>query len=318
MVADFPRPNAQGLAALIAESISESGAPVVAIVGSTGVGKSAVADALALMIDGEIVSADSMQIYRGMDIGTAKVPEDSRPVPYHCIDIVDPDETFSAANFQHVAREAIDSILARGRKPIVCGGTGLYVRAALDVMNFPAGEQEDNPVRSRYTAIYEEHGAQYLHDMLAEIDPESAALIHPNNVRRTIRAFEMLDEGISYAKQNEGMRVFTPFYACDYFGLAMNRELLYERIDARVDEMMESGLMDECRALVESGFADALTSRQAIGNKELIDALRGRCTVDEAVELIKRSTRRYSKRQGTWFRRDPRIRWIDVLTGEFV
>ncbi|MGI6217513.1 MAG: tRNA (adenosine(37)-N6)-dimethylallyltransferase MiaA [Coriobacteriales bacterium] len=292
---------------------------VLAIVGPTGTGKSYLAERVARILEEqdampavEIVSADSMQVYRGMDIGTAKVPAEKRSVPYHCIDLVDPGEAYSASIYQRDAREAIEKVFSLGKLPIVCGGTGLYVRAALDVMDFPPGDQVENPVRAKYTAIAEEKGPEYVHSLLEQVDPESASLIHPNNVRRTIRAFEMLSEGRHYSDQVSGMKTFNPFYDTVYIGLTMETDTLYASIDNRVDEMMEAGLLDEVSGLVDRGFADAITSSQAIGYKEFIDVFEGKSTIDEAVESIKRSTRRYSKRQRTWFRRDPRIEWYQV------
>lgn len=282
---------------------------VVAIVGATGVGKSAVADELAARIGGEVVSADSMQVYRGMDIGTAKTPTERRSVPYHCIDLVDPGQPYSASLYQRDARAAIDDIVSRGVRAVVCGGTGLYIRAALDKMEFPAGDQVGNEVRDRYTALLEEEGPQRVHSILAELDPESAAIIHPNNSRRVIRALEMHAEGKSYAAQAAGMKTYSPFYETAYIGLEMDVPELYEAIDRRVDRMMGQGLLDEVRVLLDAGFGEAITSSQAIGYKELVPVIEGDASVDEAVEAIKRATRRYSKRQRTWFRRDPRIRW---------
>ncbi len=295
-------------------SLSAAHAPgtVLAIVGATATGKSEVAELVAESIGGEIVSADSMQVYRGMDIGTAKVPVRNRRVPYHCIDIVDPGESYSAALFQKDARAAIDDVISRGGVPIVCGGTGLYVKAALDDMRFPSGEQEQNPVRERYERIAKENGAEELHRMLAERDQKAAQMIHPNNVRRVVRALEMLDRGVSYSVQASGIQTTPAFYPTLYFGLSMDRERLYARVNARVDDMMSNGLVDEVRGLADRGFAQALTSSQAIGYKEILDYLNGACTLDEAVESIKRSTRRYAKRQSTWFRRDDRIHWLEI------
>ena len=285
---------------------------VVCIAGATGVGKSSLADQLAQRIGGEVVSADSMQVYRHMDIGTAKVPPAQRGVAYHCIDLVDPGQPYSASLYQRDARAAIADIISRGKRPVMCGGTGLYIRAALDIMEFPAGDQVGNEVRDRYMQLAQEHGNEYVHAILQEQDPESAALIHPNNVRRTVRALEMLAQGESYARQAAGMKDFTPFMNALYIGLTMETNSLYRAIDARVDQMMQDGLLDEVRGLVDDGFRDAITSSQAIGYKEFLDVFDGSCTVEEAVESIKRSTRRYSKRQRTWFRRDPRIEWIQV------
>ena len=284
---------------------------VVAIVGPTAVGKSAFADALAARLGSAVVSADAMQVYRGMDIGTAKMAPEECHAPLLLVDIVDPDVAYSAALYQRDARAAIDTLHARGRVPVVCGGTGLYVRAALDEMVFPSGEIGGGS-RAHYEALAHELGPEGLHAFLAERDPESAAVIHPNNVRRCIRAMEMFDEGVSYAAQKAHFSVPRAHYDCRYIGLTMDRERLYERINARVDAMFDAGLVDEVRGLMAGGFGEALTSRQAIGYKEVIDALEGRITLSEARELIKLRSRRYAKRQLSWFRRDARITWLDV------
>lgn len=284
---------------------------VLAVVGPTAVGKSAVADIVASRLSSEVVSADAMQVYRGMDIGTAKTPVTERPVPLRMVDVADPDVAYSAALFQRDARAIIDGLLADGRTPVVCGGTGLYVRAALDEMDFPAGEVGGSS-RERYEHIAASEGEDALYRLLAERDPESAACIHPHNVRRVVRALEMLDEGTSYARQRSGFSTPREHYPTRYFGLTMERSRLYERIDRRVDAMMEAGLLDEVRGLMEQGAGPALTARQAIGYKELIDVLEGHAKLDDAVELIKRRSRRYAKRQLTWFRRDRRITWLDL------
>lgn len=285
--------------------------PVIAVVGPTASGKSAVADLVAEALGSEVVSADAMQVYRGMDIGTAKTPVSERRVPLLLVDVADPTEPYSAALYQRDSRRAIDRLRAEGRVPVLCGGTGLYVRAALDEMEFPRGEV-DGVARQRYQDLAGKLGPEGVHALLAERDPESAALIHPHNVRRVVRALEMLDEGVSYARQSAGFSEPREHYPSLQFALTMDRARLYARIDARVDAMMRAGLLDEVRGLMDAGAADALTSRQAIGYKELIDALEGRCTIGEAVDLIKLRSRRYAKRQLSWFRRDPRITWLDM------
>lgn len=286
---------------------------VVAVVGPTAVGKSALAEALAAEIGGEVVSADSMQVYRGMDIGTAKPRVSDRQAAYHCIDLVEPGEPYSAALYQADARAAIDALLAQDRTPVLCGGTGLYLRAALDEMTFPAGEQVSNETRVRYAEYAETHGSGALHDVLAQRDPDSAQLLHPNNVRRVVRALEMSDEGVSYAEQASGFRRPVPHYPdTAWLGLDMDRAALYARIDARVDQMIADGLVDEVATLLGAGLRDALTSGQAIGYKELVPVLEDDAPLVEAVEAIKQASRRYAKRQLTWFRGDPRVRWLDV------
>ncbi len=285
--------------------------PVIAVVGPTASGKSAVADLVAEALGSEVVSADAMQVYRGMDIGTAKTPVSERRVPLLLVDVADSTEPYSAALYQRDSRRAIDRLRAEGRVPVLCGGTGLYVRAALDEMEFPRGEV-DGAARQRYQDLAGKLGPEGVHALLAERDPESAALIHPHNVRRVVRALEMLDEGVSYARQSAGFSEPREHYPSLQFALTMDRARLYARIDARVDAMMRAGLLEEVRGLMDAGAADALTSRQAIGYKELIDALEGRCTIGEAVDLIKLRSRRYAKRQLSWFRRDPRITWLDM------
>ena len=275
-----------------------SGLSAVAIVGPTAVGKSDVADRLAARLSSEVLSCDAMQIYRGMDIGTAKMAPDECTAPLRLVDIVEPGVAYSAALYQVDARAHVDRLLGSGRLPVFCGGTGLYLKAALDEMDFPSGELEDDR-----RAGYQE---------LAERDPESAAVIHPHNVRRVIRALEMHDDGISYAKQKSQFSVPREHYHALWFGLTRNREVLYERINLRVDLMFEQGLVDEVRGLMGQGLGDALTSMQAIGYKEIIDAFNGVMSMDEARELIKMRSRRYAKRQLSWFKRDDRIVWFDM------
>lgn len=285
--------------------------PVVAITGPTAVGKSSVADNLALKWGTEVISCDAMQVYRGMDIGTAKTPVEERLVPLRLVDIVDPCDAYSAALYQHDARQEIDRLKSENRIPVLCGGTGLYIRAALDDMTFPKGDVADER-RAHYNQLAEELGPEGLHALLAQRDPESAALIHMNNVKRVVRALEMCDEGVSYAKQSAGFPTPSMYYEHMTFVLTMDRSRLYERINSRVDQMMETGLLDEVTSLVEHGAANALTSRAAIGYKELIQYLDGELTLDEAIDLIKQRSRRYAKRQLIWCRRDARMHWLDM------
>ncbi|PWL79414.1 MAG: tRNA (adenosine(37)-N6)-dimethylallyltransferase MiaA [Coriobacteriia bacterium] len=287
---------------------------VVCVQGATASGKSELAERVAAILGGEIISADSMQIYRGMDIGTAKVPASERAVAYHCIDILDPGEPYSAALFQHDARAAIEDIRLRGRLPIICGGTGFYVRAALDDMDFAPGDTE-NPVRLKYMHMLEELGSDVLHELLGQRDPESAALIHPHNVRRVIRAFEMLEEGESYAERKRAFATLPARISSIKLALDVERQMLYERIDKRVDVMIESGLVDEVRHLLDEGFRDGLTAPQAIGYKEIVAYLEGDITFDEAIAQVKQATRRYAKRQLSWLRRDSEIIWLHADEG---
>lgn len=295
--------------------MTDAALPVICIVGPTASGKTDAAQLVAAAIDGEVVSADSMQIYRGMDIGTGKLPAAERIVPHHGFDLVDPGEPYSAALFQSFARDAFAAIAERGKRAVLCGGTGLYVKAAIDAYEFPAGDQVGNPVRERWTAFAEREGAQALWDELNRLDPDSARELHPNNVRRVVRAFELLAEGRSYAEQKRNLASIEAAVPAVQFGLAVTPSVLNERIDARVDAMVEAGLVGEVRGLLDAGFREGVTAPQAIGYKEIVEALEGRCTLDEAIAAIKQATRRYGKRQRTWFRRDERIRWIDADAG---
>ena len=315
--------------------MASSHAPVViAIVGPTASGKSAVAEELALQLGtGGVVSADSMQVYRGMDIGTAKTPPESRRVPLFCVDLVDPCETYSVSQFAETSRWQIDQSLSRSGAAVVCGGTGLYLRAALEEMDYPKGDQIDNPVRERYQQLADEIGPLRLHEMLRQVDPQSADLIHPNNVRRVIRAFEMREQGVAYHEQNATLHERVYRHPTRIFGLTMSRDSLYARIDARVDQMMEEGLLLEVATLYLAGAASSPTAGQAIGYKEVFrlfdslpgsrvdqtpDDLLGRLSAEQvalAVASVKQGTRRFAKRQLTWFRSVPNLVWIDM--GEY-
>jgi len=284
---------------------------VIAVVGPTATGKTRLAEDLAIGLRGEVVTADAMQVYRGMDVGTAKIPVSKRRVNHWCIDEVEPGEPFSAALYQKLSRGVIDDLLAAGKTPVVAGGTGLYVRAALDDMRFPGGEKTSQ-TRARLEDLAQRLGSEAMHDRLREVDPAAADLIHPNNVRRTIRALEMAEQGVLYSEQAGGFRERKPFYDAQFIGLAATRESLYERIDERVDAMLAAGLLAEVEALLASGFRDALTATQAIGYKEFVSVIEGGANLQEAAGAVKQATRRYAKRQLTWFRADPRVRWIDV------
>lgn len=285
---------------------------VVAILGPTASGKSELAQQVCLRLDGEVVSADSMQVYRGMDIGTAKIPIDQMKVTHHLIDIFEPGEAFSAQLFQDLSRACFSEIDERGKVPVLCGGTGLYIQAALEDMRFPKGNQEHNPVRARYEALAAEQGNQAVWDELNNVDPASAAVLHPNNVRRVIRALEMFDQGVSYAEQVKGMKDLPEIVPSVRFALKRDPEKLAKRIDARVDTMFEKGLVSEVKELLRNGFRTALTAPQAIGYKEVVSALDGQISMEEAVEQIKTATRRYAKRQRSWLRRDKQVIWLDA------
>ena len=286
---------------------------VTAIVGPTASGKSSLADRVAVALRSAVISVDAMQIYRGMDIGTAKTPAHERTAPLLMVDVADIGSEYSVQLFQREARARIDDLLARGLHPVLCGGTGLYLDAVIDEMAFPTGVK-GSATRTAYEDIARTQGAEALHAVLAARDERAAALIHPNNVRRVVRALEMADEGVSYADQNATLKVRAPHYDTTLWAITMNRERLYARIDLRVDQMFEAGLVDEVRALAERGLNAQSTAGQAIGYKEVLQALAGEISMDEARDLVKRRTRHYAKRQLSWLRRDGRARWLDYDT----
>lgn len=285
--------------------------PVICVVGPTASGKSELAQRLGEALDGEVVSADSMQVYRGMDIGTGKVPAAERRIPHHGLDLVDPGEPYSAALFQTYGRRAIAAIDGRGHRALLCGGTGFYVRAVIDDYDFPAGEQQGNPVRDRYNALARIEGPQALWERLGAQDPASAELIAPRDVKRVVRAFELLAEGTSYARQKENLAHLGQALPAVLLGIAVQPDELRRRIDRRVDAMVEAGLIGEVRSLLDRGFCKGITAPQAIGYKEIVAYLDGTASLDEAIAAIKTATHRYAKRQRTWFRKDSRIHWID-------
>ena len=284
--------------------------PVVAIVGPTASGKSSLAERLAATLCSAVVSVDAMQIYKGMDIGTAKTPPNHRSVPLYMVDMIDIGQNYSVELFQKDARCCIDKLLAKGCTPILCGGTGLYLDAVIDEMSFPSGKA-NSPARKHYEAIYAEQGSEVLYGLLVKRDPEGAKLIHPHNVRRIIRALEMCDEGLSYAQENASLHKRIPHYDCRMWGIRMDRTKLYAHIDARVDAMFAAGLVQEVEHLRAEGLANARTARQAIGYKEVLRYLEGDCSFEEARQNVKTNTRHYAKRQLSWLRRDGRLKWLD-------
>lgn len=287
--------------------------PLVVLVGPTAVGKSELAVELALRTRGEVVTADSMQVYRGLDIGTAKpTPAEQKGVPHHLIDICDPDERFNVAEYRRLAHKAIAEVHARGNLPILAGGTGLYVKAVLDEFLFP-DEGADYELRRRLETQAREEGPQALHRRLAEIDPETASRLHPNDVRRVVRALEVYcTTGKPLSVHLEKASAAEPKYDVVMFGLTRPREILYRRINERVDSQIARGLVDEVRGLAER-YGSLPVAGQALGYKEIYAYLKGELTLEEAIERLKRDTRRFAKRQFTWFRREPRIlRWIDL------
>ena len=283
----------------------------ICIVGPTASGKSDLADRVGLRLEVPVISVDAMQVYRGMDIGTAKVPVDERKVELCMVDVADVDENYSVQLFQNDARQIIDNLFAQNRPAVLCGGTGLYLNAVIDQMDFVAGNQM-SPYRCELEDYLEDRGKDELYKLLARRDPASAELIHPNNTRRVIRALEMLHEGKSYADQHKGLYKRKPYYDAVIFGLNRSRENLYKRIDMRVDAMFDAGLVDEVQGLKDLGLLESLTSKQAIGYKEVLEALDGKISMDEARERIKINTRHYAKRQMTWFKKDERIHWINL------
>lgn len=284
---------------------------VLCIVGPTASGKSALADELACRLATSVISVDAMQVYRGMDIGTAKTPVSERRRPLLMVDVADIGDAYSAQLFQEEVRSCIDSLCSEGKLPILCGGTGLYLDATIDDMVFPKGDTSSE-TRKRYEKMAEDEGNEAIYALLESRDPASAELIHPNNVRRVIRALELLDEGKNYVVQHAGLHERAPWYNASIWGIAMDRERLYRRISVRVDQMLQDGLVDEVEGLVAAGFRDTLTAMQAIGYKEIVDYLEGSCTLPEATEEIKKRTRRYAKRQLSWFKRDGRVKWLDL------
>ena len=288
----------------------------IAIVGPTASGKSSLAERVASELNTSIVSIDAMQVYRGMDIGTAKSYPRNDTVKLYMVDVADLNEDYSVALFQADARTCIDRMLAEGVPAVLCGGTGLYLDAVIDEMDFPSGDVK-GASRRAYEEIANREGVEALHRLLEQRDPQAASLIHPHNVRRVVRALEMADEGVSYAVQNQRLKVRKPHYQTSLWALDMDRAVLYRRIDMRVDQMFDDGLVQEVEGLMSRGLRESTTARQAIGYKEVIEALEGRFTLDEARTLIKTRTRRYAKRQLSWIRRDGRARILDMgMLGE--
>ena len=289
-------------------------------------GKTELAQELALRLGQKhacqigVLSADSMQVYTGMDIGTAKLPESVRKVPHFGLDLVEPSSAYSAAQYQGYGRDIIEQEagLCGGMPPVVCGGTGLYLRALLDDFDFADSDedkqQQQMEIRQKYEQLHEEIGTEELHSLLSSRDSEAAREVHPNNVRRVIRALELWETGESYADVKQAFKTRISYYPTIWIGLNCEREVLYDRINRRVDIMIEQGLLQEVEQLLYQGYRDALTAQQAIGYKELVPVLEGGLegadSLDSALDAIKQASRRYAKRQLSWFRGDPRIEWI--------
>lgn len=287
------------------------GRPLVAIVGPTAVGKTALALRLAQDLSVEVISADSRQVYRYMDIGTAKpTAQERQRVIHHLVDVVDPDEAFTLVQYQELAYAAIDDVLGRGRIPLLVGGTGLYVRAVLEGLSIPH-VPPDLELRAQLQAEADSRGYEVLYERLRELDPQAAERIDARNVRRVIRALEVC---LHTGKPVSSLQVRSPPpYRILRIGLTMPRHQLYARIDERVDRMMNAGLLDEVQSLIEHGYGPELPSMSGLGYRQVGMYLRGEVSLDEAVVLMKRHTRRFVRRQANWFRSDdPRITWFDV------
>ena len=286
--------------------------PLIILAGPTAVGKTAASIRLAKAIGAEIISADSMQVYRHMDIGSAKIrQEEMEGVPHYLIDVLEPEEEFNVVRFQQMAKAAAEEIYAKGKIPLVAGGTGFYIQALLYDIDFTENDG-DTSYRRSLEKTAEEKGGEYLHAMLREADPKAAEEIHPHNIKRMIRALEFHHQtGGKISEHNEAEREKSSPYDFAYFVLTDERSRLYERIDRRVDKMMEEGLLKEVRYLKERGVKRESTAMQGLGYKELYAYLDGECTLEEAVRIIKRDTRHFAKRQLTWFKRERDVIWAD-------
>ncbi len=298
--------------------IKDNTAPMIVLTGPTAVGKTKLSIALSKAVNGEIISADSMQVYRHMNIGSAKItPREMQGIPHHMIDILDPWEEFSVAVFKKKCEECLPGIYGRGHIPILTGGTGFYVQALLRDIDFSGGtwaggEQGQDNIRSFLERLAADKGAAYLHEKLRQVDPLSADLIHANNIKRTIRALEyfyLTKEPIS--RHNKREREKPSAYRSCYFVLNDSRERIYEKIGLRVDQMLDQGLVAEVEALCAMGCHRGMVSMQGLGYKEILACLEGEITLEEAVEQIKRDTRHFAKRQLTWFRREREVIWVN-------
>lgn len=292
--------------------------PLIILTGPTAVGKTALSIKLAKAIDGEIISADSVQVYRRMDIGSAKITkQEMEGVPHYLIDVLEPEDDFNVVVFQQMAKTAMDEIYAKGKIPIITGGTGFYIQAILNDISFTETDADDK-LRKKLEEEAEQHGADRLHQKLKEVDPKAAEEIHPNNVKRVIRALEFyLETGKKISEHNEKERQKESPYNYAYFVLNMDRQKLYSRIELRIDQMLESGLIDEVKKLKQEGCRKGMVSMQALGYKEILSWLDGECTFEEAVYILKRDTRRFAKRQLTWFRREKDVCWIEKEQYDF-
>lgn len=284
---------------------------VIAVVGPTASGKTALSIALAKALDGEIINGDAMQVYKELTIGTAKITaEEMDGVPHHFFDVKEPEDSFSVAEYQHAVRKWIDDIRSRGKLPIIVGGSGMYVQSVLFDYRFTE-QAADAEVRSRLEKELEGQGSDVLYSRLKEQDPLSAETIHPNNHRRLVRALEILEVSGKTKQQHEQQQGSEPIYEQLIIGLELPRELLYERIDRRVDQMEEAGLFEEVKALYDKGIREA-QSVKAIGYKEIIAYFDSRSTKEQALEAVKKNTRNFAKRQMTYFRNKLPVQWVDA------
>jgi len=285
--------------------------PLVILTGPTAVGKTKLSIDLAKKINGEIISADSMQVYRHMDIGTAKItPEEMEGVTHYLVDEFEPDEEFSVVKFQECAKKAIRESYSKGKLPIIVGGTGFYIQAVLKDIDFTENDS-DSPYRQELEEFAKTEGAIKLHDILKQCDPAAAEAIHPNNIKRTIRAIEYFKlTGEPISKHNEEQSGNESPYQYAYFVLNNDREILYDNINLRVDKMLDSGLVKEVEWLKGQGYDRSLVSMQGLGYKEIYAYLEGECSLEEAVYLLKRDTRHFAKRQITWFKREQDVIWL--------
>lgn len=286
--------------------------PLIVLTGPTAVGKTSLSISLAKAVNGEIISADSMQVYKGMDIGSAKIrKEEMQGVTHYLVDILEPEEEFHIVKFQELAKAAMEEIYAKGKIPLLVGGTGFYIQAVTRDIDFTQAEQETS-YREELEQLAKEKGTEYLHEKLREVDPKSAENIHANNVKRVIRALEFYHQnGTPISDHNEEQKQQTSPYNLSYFVLTAPREILYERIDRRVDQMMEEGLLEEVKSLRERGCHRGMVSMQGLGYKEILAYLEGEYPLEEAVRILKRDTRHFAKRQLTWFRREQDVIWVD-------
>lgn len=292
---------------------------LIVLSGPTSVGKTALSIKLAKAINGSIISADSMQVYKGMDIGSAKITKDEmQDVRHYLIDILEPEEEFNITVFQDYAKKAINDIYAEGKIPIIAGGTGFYIQSILYDIDFNDDASEDSEVRDELLALVKEKGNQYVHEMLKSIDEKAAKAIHPNDTKRVVRAIEYNRlTGLKISDHNEAENQKESIYNFKYFVINEDRDLLYENIDKRVDIMIDNGLVEEVTKLKDRGLTKDMVSMKGLGYKEILSYLEGEISLDDAIYIIKRDTRHFAKRQLTWFKREKAVTWINKEDFDF-